>query len=292
MARPQKLGMDYFPLDCGFFSNRKIKALRRAHGTLGILTYLNILCKVYDHGYYLKIESLDEFAYDIAEEIANDRLATVASRVTDCVHYLAELELLDARLLAGGVISGRAIQEQYKLSCEKMKRAAQIREYALIDSAFVVEETHVNSEETTVNSEETPINSEIMQQSKGKENSNLDTISFSQSINVSKQEDETDGRAEKEFYIECIKTRLDTLDDPYKEDYSERLENVVAELQRHDVIKVNGIDVPTTEILKSVLDLFRDPEQLRNALFAGCKSGIKRKFNYTVAALYNAARGF
>ena len=116
--------------------------------------------------------------------------------------------------------------------------------------------------------------------------------SVCQSVNAHAREDETDGQTEKEFYLDCIRSHLDKLDDPYKADYSERLENIATELARWETVKVNGVDLPTTEILKSTLDLFRDPEQLRNALFAGCKEGVKRKFNYTVAALYNAARGF
>lgn len=116
--------------------------------------------------------------------------------------------------------------------------------------------------------------------------------SVCQSTRAHAREGGTDGQAEKEFYLDCIRSHLDKLDDPYKEDYSERLESIITELALWSKVKVNGVYVPATEILKSILNLFRDPEQLRNALFAGCKSGIKRKFNYTVAALYNAAKQF
>lgn len=208
MARPQKEGLSYFPLDCDFFTNRKIKALRRAHGTLGVLTYLNLLCKVYKNGYYLKFNSISELSYDIAEEIANDRLATVASRVTDCVQYLAELELLDARLLAEGVISGRAIQEQYKTSLNKSKRAAQIEEYEIKGSPFPVPKTGVNAEETPVNAEETAVNSEETPQSKVKE-IKVNTIVVA-AENLLTAEEYTElcssiGQADCDYYLERVK---------------------------------------------------------------------------------------
>lgn len=124
-------------------------------------------------------------------------------------------------------------------------------------------------------------------------NNNFQTDkSVCQSTRACAREDGTDGQTEKEFYLDCIRSHMNRLEDPYKADYAERLESVISELARYDAVKVNGVDVPTTEVLKSMLNLFRDPEQLRNALFAGCKAGIKKKFNYTVAALYNAARNF
>lgn len=169
MARPQKTGLQYFPLDCGFFSNRKVKALRRAHGQIGLLAYLNVLCKIYANGYYLKVDDMKQFAYDIAEEIANDHLASVSARVASAISYMASIGLLSKDCLAIGVLTGHAVQEQYKLSLQKSKRVAQIKEYAITDSPFSVQKNEVYSEETAVSTEETPVYSEEMTQKKIKE---------------------------------------------------------------------------------------------------------------------------
>jgi hypothetical protein len=166
MSRPQKEGLSYFPLDTDFFNNKKIKALRREHGLIGVLTYINILCKIYAHGYYYKFESIEDLSYDIAEEIANEQLKKVASCVTECIHYLIGTNQIDKGYFERDVITSRAIQEQYKSSIEKSKRAIKMDEYLLIDispiSGNKSEETPVNSEETRITSEETPVNSELM----------------------------------------------------------------------------------------------------------------------------------
>lgn len=169
MARPQKNGLDYFPLDCGFFNNFKIKALRRTRGAIGVLTYLNILCKVYEKGYYLCFDSKEQLAYDIAEEITNDQLARTVSSVTESINYLVESNMIEKSLFKRGVITSRAIQEQYKISLEKSKRTIKMDEFVLDEQGIYLEQNQVNSEETPVNTEETQVNTELSTQSKIKE---------------------------------------------------------------------------------------------------------------------------
>lgn len=178
MGRPQKVSLKYFPLDCDFFSNRKVKALRRAHGQIGLLTYLYILCKIYANGYYLQVADMRQFAYDIAEDIANDHLASVSARVMSVISYLADTGLLDKACLDKGVLTGSAIQEQYMRSITASKRTAQIKEYRVTASAFPVRENGVSSEKRAVYSEETAVNSESMQQIKRKETTAINSCCY------------------------------------------------------------------------------------------------------------------
>lgn len=68
MARGQKIGLDYFPLDVTLFGDRKIKALRARFWPHSLLLYLHVLCEVYrDKGYYLQMD--DDFLYTAAVEI-------------------------------------------------------------------------------------------------------------------------------------------------------------------------------------------------------------------------------
>ena len=43
MPRPQKEGLDYFPLDVTFFSDPKIKILKARYGVDGIAVYIYLL---------------------------------------------------------------------------------------------------------------------------------------------------------------------------------------------------------------------------------------------------------
>lgn len=175
MPRPRKPGLDYFPLDCDFFQSKRIKALRRAHKSFGILTYLSILCKVYGgSGYYYRFDSPDELCMDIAEEIAGDQVRRVSTQVAESINYLVEQGTFDRCLFERGVITGKTIQQQYLLSAQAAKRKVDMSLYNLLsgdeiaageksgegEAGDCIPKNGVSSEETPVNSEETSVNSE------------------------------------------------------------------------------------------------------------------------------------
>lgn len=177
MSRPVKAGLDYFPLDVDFFSNKKIKALRRTYGATGIAVYLNILCRVYSSGYYYRFTSEEDLAADIAEDISNGQIRKVIVCVVDVIHHLVDNGIIDKSLYEQElVITGKAMQEQFAESASKAKRKIEIGIYSLIEKEKEVDvfqtapKNTVSSEKTEVNSEETPVNSEEMQQSKVKKN--------------------------------------------------------------------------------------------------------------------------
>ena len=173
MPRPIKLGFDYFSLDTDFFQNKTINALRRTHDSIGVLVYLNLLCRIYREGYYIKFDSLDDLALDIAEEIASTQIRRVASQVAETINYLVGRGTLSEALFKRGIISGEKIQEQYVLSAYKAKRNIKLGVHGLVDVNLVIRKFKVNSEKTTVNSEEMAVNSELSTQS----NSNSNTHS-------------------------------------------------------------------------------------------------------------------
>lgn len=179
MARPYKAGLDYFPLDVDFFTNKKIKNLRRAHGTIGVLTYLNLLCRVYSNGYYYRFDDIEELSMDIAEEIANAQLRSVSTSVTETINYLVGRGILSQELFERGIISGEALQEQYVLSAYKAKRQLKMDVHCLVDVNVVIQKSKVNSEEIGVNSEETKVNAENGTQSKINKINNNNSLSLS-----------------------------------------------------------------------------------------------------------------
>lgn len=126
--------------------------------------------------------------------------------------------------------------------------------------------------------------------------------SVCQSTRACAREDGTDGQTEKEFYAECVFANWKRLKSELwgEEDieggceYDKRLGDVVKELLRRETVTVNGVELTATDMLKTVNELFADttPETLLSALVSGCAPEIKKKFNYTVTALYNAAKQF
>ena len=54
MARPKKLGLEYFPLDVNFYRDIKIRKLMRTNGGgVSITIYILLLCHIYETGYYM-----------------------------------------------------------------------------------------------------------------------------------------------------------------------------------------------------------------------------------------------
>lgn len=213
MARPQKIKLDYFPLVCGFFQDERIIELRREHGALGIVTYIFLLTKVYDNGYYLKITSLEKFAQTIAENISSSRepTAKVAAHVVKAIRYMAEIDLISRQHLKVNCITGVKIQEQYAKSKERYGGQALIKEFSLLGESNAFElvsedKTAINVTEIPVSVTETHINATEMQQSKEKENKNK--INSSRSLLTDKDYKylcDTIGRNDTDYYIERVK---------------------------------------------------------------------------------------
>lgn len=53
MARPNKTGLDYFPLDVDFFADEKIAAISGEFGIKGDIVVIKLLCAVYRSGYFI-----------------------------------------------------------------------------------------------------------------------------------------------------------------------------------------------------------------------------------------------
>ena len=59
MARPQKNGVDYFPLDVDLMQDKKVRLITAEFGTDGIAVLLHLLCEIYRNGYYKKWDADD-----------------------------------------------------------------------------------------------------------------------------------------------------------------------------------------------------------------------------------------
>lgn len=165
MGRVEKTNFDFFRVETTFFSNKKIKSLRRLYGPIGLSTYLYLLCYIYGNdGYYLQFSSIQDLSYDIAEAIAGDNVGKVARRVAECINYLADSDLIDKGYLAEGIITSVSIQGQYIAMSRATKRATRMEKFCLLGKDFInAEKKAINSEEMPINSEEKAINSEEMQ---------------------------------------------------------------------------------------------------------------------------------
>lgn len=129
MGRPLKEGLDYFPLDCGFFRDRKIKLIKAEFGVTGVYVVLLMLSKAYEeHGYYLLCDE-DELAL-IADECKLE-ISTVNEILKGCLRR----SVFDTRVYESfRVLTSRGIQRRYLTAIgHNRKKVEFIREYLLLD---------------------------------------------------------------------------------------------------------------------------------------------------------------
>lgn len=126
MARPRKTGLDYFPFDVDFFSNKKIKILRARYGADGVAIYIFLLCEIYRNGYYIVWDN--DYKYVISDELnLSDGL------IEQVLTFLVERSLLNSILLdSDTILTSPGIQKRYQEAVKK--RVSKSTEKIPVDS--------------------------------------------------------------------------------------------------------------------------------------------------------------
>lgn len=172
MARQKKQGIDYFSLDCDFFSDRKIKILKSRYGADGITIFIYLLCEIYRNGYYIIVD--DDFYY-----IVSDDLNMNSDKVKQVLTFLLERSMFDKQLFqSDAVLTSAGIQKRFQLAVKTRAKKNPIK----VDRFWLLNEeetepfikvTHFedNSENNTDNSKKNNDNSreESLKESKVKE---------------------------------------------------------------------------------------------------------------------------
>ena len=113
MPRPQKDGLDYFPLDVTFFTDPKIKILKARYGVDGIAVYVYLLCEIYRVGYYIQLN--EDSIY-----IFSDDLKMSAEKVMQVLNFLLERSLFSSKLFQSDkVLTSAGIQKRFQLAVKE-----------------------------------------------------------------------------------------------------------------------------------------------------------------------------
>lgn len=172
MARQKKQGIDYFSLDCDFFSDRKIKILKSRYGADGITIYIYLLCEIYRNGYYIIVD--DDFYY-----IVSDDLNMNSDKVKQVLTFLLERSMFDKQLFqSDAVLTSTGIQKRFQLAVKTRakKNPVKVDRFWLLkkeETEPFIKVTHFEdySENNTDNSKKNNDNSreESLKESKVKE---------------------------------------------------------------------------------------------------------------------------
>lgn len=172
MSRQKKAGLGYFPLDTGFFEDKRIRRLTARFGADGPLFYVYVLCKAYSNGYC--VEHDDDFCEDAATD-----LGCSTEKIGLMLHYLLDKSLLDSTLFnTVKVLSSHGIQSQFQAIKKSLKRDVEVD-----GNSWILEESEtegfikvrhpenkswINADKSGINADKSGIND--TKESKVKEN--------------------------------------------------------------------------------------------------------------------------
>ncbi len=141
MARPVKLGLDYFPTDTDILKNIKIRKLIRKYRELGFVLYLQLLTDIYRNSYFIELS--DEYIFDLADQF-HKRDKTIL----EMIDFMVEVDLFNKNLRNSLILTSPSIQKRYfTVKGNSYKGLEKDLLYILIP---------LSTEKTLVISEETP----------------------------------------------------------------------------------------------------------------------------------------
>jgi len=171
-VRKQSQGLDYFPLEIDFFSDKKIKILKARYGADGITIYLYLLCQIYREGYYTRVD--EDFIF-----MLSDDLNMSSDKAQQVMTFLLERSMFDEQLFkSDAILTSAGIQERWQkaIKTRAQKTPTEVTDYWLLNEAqtapFIKRTLFDNS------SEKKDLNSENYSQSKVKE-SKVNNLSLS-----------------------------------------------------------------------------------------------------------------
>ena len=182
MARPLKDGLDYFPLDVGLFSDKKIKSVRANYGADGIALYLYLLCEIYREGYFITAD--DDFI-----DCAAADLGLTVDKTRQLMKFFCRRSLFDDKLFtADTILTAKSIQRRYQEARKGSKREIFVDNKSWLLESFETlgfikvrpcegfsEKNPCFSEKNPSNSRKNSTKESKVKESKGKESSGAET---------------------------------------------------------------------------------------------------------------------
>ena len=155
MARPQKKGLDYFPIDVTMDRTDDIELLEAKYPINGFKVLVKLYMKIYgDEGYYL--EWNERTSLLLAKRVNVD-----INEVNDIINDLVEWNVFDKELFENyKILTSQRVQTTYLEATKKRKEITFFEEYLLLKT--------VNSNNNLINDNINLINVGIYPQSKVK----------------------------------------------------------------------------------------------------------------------------
>lgn len=155
MGRPTKQGIDYFPLDVGFFTDLKIRKISRACGSQSTSILICLLCNIYkSNGYYIVWDK--DMPFVIADEVG-----VTEGAVNEVVIKAVQVGFFNEELFKKhNILTSNGIQKRYILATYQRKERLLNEEYLVF---------HTNNSVSCANNQINCVNSTQIKKENKKE---------------------------------------------------------------------------------------------------------------------------
>lgn len=128
MSRTQSQGLEFFPVEVDFFSDKKVRILKARYGADGLAIYLYLLCMIYREGYYTRVD--EDFIYVISEE-----LSMSSETVQQVMTFLLRRSMFNEQLFkSDAILTSDGIQERWQkaIKTRALKTPMKVESYWLL----------------------------------------------------------------------------------------------------------------------------------------------------------------
>jgi len=127
MARPGKLGLDYFPLDTDIEQDDKIALIEAKYGITGFGIVLKLLIKIYRNGYFYNWNSEARLLFSSRVNVEEEVIRAI---VEDAVSW----QIFDRQKYDKyKILTSAGIQKRYIAAVTKRKKIEMIKDYICVD---------------------------------------------------------------------------------------------------------------------------------------------------------------
>lgn len=141
MGRQNKVGLDYFELDCHM--DEKVRLIQAEYGLKGFAVFVKLLQEIYGgNGYYCEWTQDRELLFASENGLSNGSLQLLRDIVSACVRR----NIFSERLFKEyGILTSSGVQKQYLKATVKREVTELKKEYLLIDVPENRENVVINS---------------------------------------------------------------------------------------------------------------------------------------------------
>ena len=131
MARPQKNGLDYFPLDVDMDQDDKIALIEAQHGVVGFAIVIKLLMKIYKNSYFYEWTEKEQLLFSKRVNVDINLINVV---INDCIKWgLFDRNLLESKK----ILTSKGIQSRYLEAVGRRTKVEIKKEYLLLDEKAV-----------------------------------------------------------------------------------------------------------------------------------------------------------